>query len=141
MKRKTLIIVSALAVTAVGAAIAMNEYGRKPETALEKKEAASITAPELLAAFVTDEQAANTAYVGKQEQAILVTGTIRSIGPESGGLVNVVLETNDAMAGVVCEFAEADVPATWKPGDQVALKGICTGYLIDVILNRCGAVE
>ena len=141
MTKKTLIIVSALTVTGVGASIAMSEYSRKPETALEKTEVASITATDLLAAFVADEQAANAKYVGQQEQAIRVTGTIRSVGPESGGLVNVVLETNDAMAGIVCEFAKADVPASWKPGDHVTLKGICTGYLIDVILNRCGAVE
>ena len=141
MQKKTMIIVGVLVAGVAGAIIGMNEYNREPKKALEQKEAVSTTAPELLAAFVADEAAANTKFVGSVEQAIRVTGIIRAISEDNNGLVNVTLETGDAMAGVVCEFAAADVPATWKPGDKVVLKGICTGYLIDVILNRCGAVE
>ena len=136
-----MIVVGVLVAGVAGAIIGMNEFNREPKKALEQKEAVSTTAPELLAAFVADEAAANTKFVGSKEQAIRVTGIVRSIGEESNGLVNVTLETGDAMAGVVCEFATGDLPTTWKAGDKVALKGICTGYLIDVILNRCGAVE
>ncbi len=141
MQKKTIIIVGVLVVGIAGAMIGMNEYNRAPLVALEKDEVASTTAPELLAAFVADEQAANAKFVGTADQAIRVTGVVRSIGSPEAGVVNLVLQTGDPAAGVVCEFAAADLPASWKPGDKVVLKGICTGYLIDVILNRCGAVE
>lgn len=136
-----MIIVGAVVAVAAVVTTVASEYGRKPGTAAGKKEVAFVTAMELLAAFATDEAVANARYVGTQEQAIRVTGIIRSIGAGGSDQVNVVLEAGDPMAGVVCEFNKADVPADWTVGDTVALKGICTGYLIDVILNRCNAVE
>lgn len=141
MKKKPLLIITALAAVALGTAVAMSEYGRKPEQASAMEEVASVSAADLLKAFVADEQAATTTYVGTAEQAIVVQGVVRAVEPGDAGKVNVVLATDDAMAGIICEFAKADVPAAWKAGDAVRIKGICTGYLIDVILNRCAAVE
>ena len=141
MQKKTLIIVGALVVTITGAMLTMGEYNRVPEGAAEKEEVAQVSATELHDAFLADEGAATAKYVGTTEQAIRVSGVVRAIEPSGEGLVNVTLETGDPIAGVVCEFATADVPADWRPGSSVALKGICTGFLIDVILNRCAAVE
>jgi len=141
MKKKPLLIITALAAVALGTAVVMSEYGRKPEQAAAMEEVATVSATDLLKAFVTDEQAATNTYVGKAEQAIVVQGVVRAVEPGDAGKVNVVLATDDAMAGIICEFAKADVPAAWKAGDTVRIKGICTGYLIDVILNRCAPVE
>lgn len=136
-----MIIVGALVVVVSGATYGIMEWNRVPEGAAAKAEVASLSASDLLQAFINDEAAATARYVGQQEQAIRVTGVVRSIEGGGEGVVNVTLETNDPTAGVICEFAVGDVPADWKPGSPVALKGICTGYLIDVILNRCAAVE
>ena len=88
-----------------------------------------------------DEAAATATYVGTTEQAVQVSGTIRAMEPSGDGKVTVILETGDPLAGVTCEFAEADVPGTWRSGTEVSVKGICTGLLMDVVLVRCAAVE
>lgn len=140
MKARTIILIALALVVGIGL-YAWKEYQRKPmgADALVAKE--TLSAADLLKAFQADEAAATAKYVGTTEQAIDVSGAIRAMEPVEGAKVNVVLETGDALAGVVCEFAEADVPKDWRAGAAVNVKGICTGMLLDVVLVRCAAVE
>lgn len=141
MKPRSIIGVVVLALVVGGGLYAWKEYNRPVQgaDALVAKE--SLSAADLLSAFQVDEVAATAKYVGTTDQAINVRGTIRGMEPADGGKVNVTLETGDALAGVVCEFAEADVPMDWRAGARVGVKGICTGMLLDVVLVRCAAVE
>lgn len=139
MRLRTLIFLALLIAAAIGA-YALLEYNRGVKAADDLKVAATVSAEQLLGAFTTDEAAATATYVGTTEQAVQVTGTIRSMGPTGDGKVTVVLETGDALAGIACEFAEADVPTDWRAGAAVTVKGICTGLLMDVVLVRCSAV-
>ena len=141
MNKKLLILIVATVVVAIGGGYAWNEYTRTSATADELPVKETTTATELLAAFTADEASATTRYVGTTEQVVQVSGTIRSVDVAANGITNVVLETGDALAGVVCEFATDKVPAAWKAGASVTVKGICTGMLMDVILVRCAAVE
>ena len=139
-----MIAVAATIAVVGGGVFAYTEYSRPSKDAKDMNESLSVTAADLHATFIADETAANARFVGTKEQAIRVTGVIRLIEPVTADLVNVLLETNDAMAGVVCEFNAKDLPKAWNVGDAVALKGICTGVndlIPDVILVRCGAVE
>jgi hypothetical protein len=135
-----MIIVGAT-IVAVAGVFALMEYNRGVEGAASMEAAATVSATELLAAFTTDEAAATAQYVGTSEQAVQVSGTIRAMEPSGDGKVTVILETGDPLAGVTCEFAEADVPGTWRSGADVTVKGICTGILMDVVLVRCAPVE
>jgi hypothetical protein len=141
MKRKIIILIVLLAIVGAGGMYAWKEYDRPVEGAGGMTAVETTSAAELLKAFQTDENAANKRFVGISDQAVQVSGTIRSIEPAAEGRVNVILETGDALAGVVCEFKEADVPAGWSAGANVEVKGICTGMLLDVVLVRCAAVE
>lgn len=144
MRPKIMIAVAAavvLVLAVVGAAFAWKAYDRGPDTGASMPVKETVTAEALLAAFNANEQAATAKYVGIADQVTQVSGTIRAIEPTGDGKMNVTLETGDALAGVVCEFGKADSPTTWKAGDEVAVKGICTGLLLDVILVRCVAVE
>jgi len=50
-----------------------------------------------------------------------------------------VLDTGDPMYGIACTLITIE-PATGnvKPGEKITVKGICTGYLSDVVLtNSC----
>lgn len=147
MKRKHLILIVGIALLAA-AGFALKEFTRGHADVAGMKEAHAVDAPGLLAAFVADEAAATARFVGQKEQALKVSGTIRAMERGAAGAPdNVVLETGDEMAGIVCEFAAGTVPSGWTTGDAVAVKGICQGYTGegmmpgDVLLQRCVPVE
>jgi hypothetical protein len=140
MKTRTLIIAAAVIAVLAGA-YAWTEYDRGLADAGAMAVAERVTAAELLAAFRADETAATARFVGTTEQAMEVTGPVRAIEPQGAGPVNVLLDTGDDMAAVLCEFAPGTVPDQWAPGTSVTVAGICTGMLMDVVLVRCVPVE
>ena len=104
----------------------MNVSSEKPDYA--------VTATGLLQTFETDENAANALYLDK---ILLVSGTVESVSSDSLG-ISVYLKEGDAVAGVICSFEKESIDtALIRKGIQVNVKGICTGYLMDVVLNRC----
>lgn len=136
MNAKVLLLIGVV-VAAIGGGYAWNEYAREKASADDMPVKERVSAADLLAAFAADEVAASARFVGTTEQVVHVSGSIRSIDIAAAGLTNVVLETGDPMAGVVCEFPSEAAPKNWKVGDAVAVKGICTGMLMDVVLVRC----
>ncbi|MBK9177149.1 MAG: hypothetical protein IPM46_12615 [Flavobacteriales bacterium] len=143
MQRRTWIAIIIVAII-FGGGYAWKEYNRVPTGAASMDAAFSTTAEALHADFLADEAAATAKYVGAKEQAIRVEGVIRAVEQADGGGATVILETADAMAGVLCEFASDALPKDWKSGDQVTVQGICTGMndlIPDVIMVRCAAVE
>lgn len=141
MKRSVMIALAAAALLAGGGTYAYMEYSRGTARADEMPVAQRLSAAELLQAFQNDEQTATKTYVGATEQVVQVSGSIRSMEPVGTDKTNVVLETGDQLAAVVCEFDNKDLPIDWRSGAQVNVKGICTGLLMDVVLVRCVAAQ
>jgi len=147
MKRRNIFLIIALVVLG-GAAFGLKECFRG-HTGVDGMDAVhAVDAPALLAEFMADDAAARAKYVGSAEQAIQVNGVIAAIEAGNDSIpANVRLETGDPMASVACEFAPADLPAAWKAGDRVSVKGICQGYTGDgmlpgdVVLQRCIEAE
>ena len=104
---------------------------------VSQKAEVEISATDLLEKFESNEAAANTAYLGK---VIIVAGTIDNITEDSTN-VSVNLKNPDDISGVMCGFNKSSIDrSSLKVGGNVRIKGICTGYLMDVVLNKC-AVE
>ena len=144
MKARTWILIGGIAVAAAGA-YGLMEFNRGHDDLASSKPDHTLDAPALLAAFVNDEAVANAQYVAKVLQ---VKGVVTSIETGAGDApVNLVLDTGDPMAGILCEFDANDLPKSWATGGTVTVKGICSGYLGsdllpgNVILQRCAAVE
>ena len=98
------------------------------------------TATALAAEFAADEIAANKKYVGSMDKMIVVqvSGTIASVQNDTSG-ISLGLETGDPINGVSCvldKFTKQD-KTDFKVGETVVLKGICTGKLSDVVIDRC----
>ena len=95
------------------------------------------TASNLFTEFSEKEKASTAKYVSK---VIAVSGKIEEITKdEKGDQVILIAGSSDMMNGVMCtlEKSEADKAKSLKTGDEVTIKGRCTGMLMDVVLNKC----
>lgn len=119
---------------------AYREYNRKAADLMSVKPFASIEATSLIAMYETDEQKANTMYLGKP---IDVTGAIAEVDNQQDTLANVMLGKSDDMHKVSCLLDPKSIKELkkYKTGDKITLRGICTGYLMDVELNRCVVIK
>lgn len=131
-KMKKIIIIILILAAAAGS------YGyymyKKPRAgAAAMKTAYVIDANSFFSEYTSDENAANTKYLGK---AIEVTGTIRSIDTDDRGTMNLAIETGD-MGAVNCQFEKKDQMPSMTAGSRVRVKGVCSGFLLDVVLVDC----
>lgn len=107
----------------------------KPHVAIEDTKAQiSVKASEMIQDFLSDEQSANTKYL---EKIIQVEGTVKEIKIKNNGVI-VSLGTKDTMESILCHLlvSETDKTKNLKKGQTISVKGICTGYLLDIILIR-----
>lgn len=72
------------------------------------------------------------------EKAIQLNGTIISIQNKEGEFT-LVLSSNNKNVNIICKMQKDQIKEIkkLKNGDQVAIKGIYKGYLIDMILLNC----
>lgn len=119
---------------------AYHEYTRKPADLSDVTAEARVQATALADLYEKDEQQANKLYLGK---AIDVTGVIAEISNQKDTSVNVLLAGKDEMHRVSCLLNpnQLEKIKKLKAGDAISLRGICTGYLMDVELNRCVIIE
>jgi len=95
----------------------------------------TINASGLYAAFESDEEAANATYAGK---VIEVSGSLNSIDKSEDGGFQVKLTTDSPLGSVLCNLApgEASPANAAVIGGPVSVKGVCTGYLFDVVVDN-----
>ncbi len=113
------------------------QYYQKGVPTLESVEADfALTADELFDAYDTDEAEASKLY---DQKVVEVTGTIVAITEQEKGS-NITLEASNAlMGGVSCGFAT--LPETAQMGTIFTCRCRCQGFLMDVILNNCYAID
>lgn len=107
----------------------------KPMDSLEYvKPVATLSADSIFKMYEHDEAGTNKLYLNK---VITVTGKIQSVRSDTSGL-SINLQTTSGMFGVTCkmETATANVPR-FTEGQEVQVKGLCSGYLMDVVLVQC----
>jgi uncharacterized protein YpmB len=114
----------------IGAFIAYEQY-TKPHRAVEEEASIAIEASQLFREFEADEMTANQNYLNK---VLSVTGTVVAMNTNQEGASVIILETENPMFGVSCTLQEKN--DSIKVGNRVTIKGICTGYLSDVVVNR-----
>lgn len=114
----------------IGAFIAYKQY-TKPHRSVEEEAFITIEAPQLFREFEADEVTANQNYLNK---VVSVSGTVVAVSTNQEAASVIILETENPVFGVSCTLQEK--PDSLDIGDRVTIKGICTGYLSDVIVNR-----
>lgn len=136
------IIIIGVILTALG-----GSYGyylwNKPHASIGKPDITT-TATELATEFGKDETAATKKFMGDATKTIIiqVSGKISDVKNDTTGIA-LALETGDPMNGVSCVLDKfTKQPRTdFKVGEAITLKGICTGKLSDVVIDRCVPVE
>ena len=109
----------------------------KPHQNMENAKAdVVLDARELFTAFEANETEANQKYLDK---VVKVSGLVKEVSTDEEGNVSVTLESGSEMFGVICQMDNLtkQEKTDFKIGEQVTLKGICTGMLMDVVLVRC----
>lgn len=123
-----------------GAATAYYMWNKPHDNVADQKADFKVSASELFSAFAQDEAAATAKYLGK---TIVVTGKVKEavLSPEAG-TVRVSMWTDDPL-DVRCELdpLSKHKRTNFAKDETVSIKGICTGYALDVQLTRCVEVD
>ncbi|MGS2741021.1 OB-fold protein [Sinomicrobium sp. M5D2P17] len=118
----------------IGSLVFMKLYN-KPHTDVHRADPDyTLTATTLIEAFKTDETGANGLYLDKILQ---VEGVIKDISIVDGNSV-ITLGVENSGENIICNMypTENKKALGLHKGQKIKVKGICTGFLLDVILVR-----
>jgi hypothetical protein len=125
-------VVMFIVLAAILAALYM--YNLKHTDMAKAKPDFVITATALLKEFEDNEAAASAKYISK---IVEITGTVATVKPAENNILNISLVTESDLSSVICTFAAISDPSSVKAGDAITLRGECSGFLMDVLLNNC----
>ncbi len=130
-----LFVVLFIAVSGILAALIL--YNEKHPDMAKAKPDFVVTATVLQKEFEDNEAAASARYINK---ILEVSGTIVTITPTDSISTNISLKTGSDFSSVICTFPAITDPSKFKTGDEIALRGECSGFLMDVLLNNCAVI-
>lgn len=124
---------------AFGMMYGYNEYHRTQEDTAGLGEKFRVSSSDLIQDFESNENTANAKYLGK---VISVTGIVAKT-ELNGSTQTIFLKSHSRVAFVNCQFEKTytDKIAGLQTGQTITVKGICTGMLMDVVLNRCALMK
>ena len=136
MRSRRVVLIVGVFISLVAFVVAIMMYN-KPHTNVEATEPAyTISAINLYTAFNDNETEANKKYLGK---ILEVDGVVVSVDTADTG--EIILDIDGNGVGYVRAWLSPDMQETITLNTTLTVKGICTGMLLDVILNDCVLVE
>ena len=97
-----------------------------------------IAAVDLQKAFEDNEAAATAKYVKK---ILEIEGEVESAKTGEKNILSVTIKTGSDMSSVICTFAAETDPAKFTAGSRVTVRGECSGFLMDVLMNNCVKIK
>ena len=132
MNRLIKILGALLIVLLIGYLVVMN----LPQANIEGKDVEeSISAELLYQAFVDDESEAEADYLGK---VIRVDGIIDEVYNDENNASVVVLssESGEPVSVITLEGSQTEKIQAYKEGDEISIKAMCNGMLMEVTLSK-----
>jgi DNA/RNA endonuclease YhcR with UshA esterase domain len=128
------IIIGILVLGIIGAFVGYKMYNKPHVDVSEASADITISANKILEEFSSDETTANSKYL---EKIIEVKGVVSETKLEKEKGI-ITLKTNDDFGSVLCHLSDEATGkmCTLKEGQTITVKGICTGYLMDVIIIK-----
>jgi len=133
--RQIKILIGFILMISVGLLIILNLYN-KPHLNVKKERAdIKLTAQNLIDDYQNDEVLANKNYVDKLVQVI---GVVSEVSFDNGNSIITIKDSN-GQSSIMCNMQPEENLKVLKikKDSVVTIKGICTGYLLDVIMVRC----
>ena len=137
---KTYIKVALFFVTFVALAAilaALYFYNLKSTDMSKAKPDFVLTASALQKAFEDDETKASVTYINK---IVEIKGEIASVKPAENSVVSISLVTGSDLSSIICTFPAVKDPSVFNVGDEITVRGECSGFLMDVLLNNCALI-
>jgi len=132
--KKVLLFLAIIAV--VGGGYAYYLYNKPVADTEDIKAAYELSAHDLFSQFESNENEANTKYLGKMLE---VSGTIRDFSIGDSGELSLMLNSGNEMFGINCGLSKGQDSRykNYQVGDSIKIKGECSGISMDVVLTRC----
>jgi hypothetical protein len=134
-KKFRLFLAAAIFIIVMVGLYGYSEYNRSLPNTHYLEPAFRLEASTFIKEFETDESKASARYADK---TISVYGVAHNI-QATDTTATVFLNDGNSGSSVVCQFGPESNEEinSLKKGDPVAIKGICSGYLMDVVMVRC----
>ena len=129
MKKKLLLVAILLAV--IGGSVGYYMYNKPVDKMASLTVSETVTAEKLFQDYEGDEDSANQKYLDK---VVVVSGEVVKTSKD-GDKATIALDTGDLLANIMCQMEDKNVDLP-EDGSQVSIKGLCTGYLTDVVLIK-----
>ena len=129
-------VVLVIAVAGIGTALYF--YNLKPQDLQKSKPDYVVTSIGLQKEFEADETGASAKYINK---IVEVTGEVISVEEGERGSLNISLQTESDFSKVICTFPSVENPDIFEQGKEITIRGDCSGFLMDVLLNNCAVIS
>jgi len=107
------------------------EYSKIHHRNVADEKGITIEATVLVRDFQKDETTANAKYLNK---AVEVIGNLAEINKDQAGNTTLTLKSDDPLSYVFCTLKTKE--ALHVKDSSMKVKGICTGFLSDVVINE-----
>ncbi len=110
-------------------------FSNKEKNYANTKPSFVVNSNELINAYIQDEEKANALYTDK---LIEISGTIKKIN-YLNQKSSIILNSDFNDSGIICELnnSESSKLSKLSKNRKVIVKGICKGFLKDVVLLNC----
>ncbi|MDE3236591.1 MAG: hypothetical protein KGO81_11600 [Bacteroidota bacterium] len=110
-------------------------YSKNHHRDVMNEKAIQVTSVQIVKGFQASENTANSQYLNK---ALEITGQVAEVKKDQAGNTTVTLKSDDPFVFVLCTLKKQTAV---NSGQTVKIKGICTGFLSDVVINDAYVVE
>jgi hypothetical protein len=132
MKIKSIIIIILIILLAIASGYYyVFIYAKNHHRNIQSEQGITIIADSLSAQYQADEKTANAKYLNK---AIVVKGQLMSVSINQQGQTTLLLGNANSFSNTSVTLIKNST-VTQKPGDSLLIKGLCTGFLSDVIIT------
>jgi len=88
-----------------------------------------VSAKDIVKEFQTNEAASNKKYINN---AVEITGEVTNVKKDQTGKTTLVIKSDDAFSNVFVTLKQSDKQP--QTASTITIKGICTGFLSDVVV-------